>query len=70
VVSHLTASSVAPGGQVDFYRQVVAALGEPDPRHRQAAMPVDPWDAVHALQVVDDARVSAATGDVVRLGPR
>ena len=59
----------APGGHVDFYRQVGAALGAPDAGRRQAAMPVDPWDAVHVLQVVDAARISAATGDVVRLGP-
>ena len=46
-------------GQVDFYRQVRAALATPDP---QAAMPVDPYDAVHTLAVIDAARASAAHG--------
>ncbi len=35
------------------------------PRTRQAAMPVDPWDAVHTLAVLDAARVSAAEERVV-----
>ena len=48
-------------GQVDFYRQVKAALATEDP---QAAMPVDPYDAVHTLAVIDAARVSAALGMV------
>jgi predicted dehydrogenase len=48
-------------GQVDFYRQVKAALGSQDPA---AAMPVDPYDAVHTLAVIDAARVSAARGSV------
>ena len=48
-------------GQVDFYRQVKAALATEDP---QAAMPVDPYDAVHTLAVIDAARVSAAIGTV------
>jgi len=49
------------GGQVDFYRQVRAALATQDP---QGAMPVDPYDAVHTLAVIDAARVSAAHGTV------
>lgn len=48
--------------QTDFYREVAAALGSPDP---QAAMPVDPWDAVHTLAVIDAARVAAAEERVV-----
>ncbi|HEX7538484.1 MAG TPA: Gfo/Idh/MocA family oxidoreductase [Dermatophilaceae bacterium] len=48
-------------GQVDFYRQVKSALGTQDPA---AAMPVDPYDAVHTLAVIDAARVSAARGTV------
>lgn len=44
-------------GQVDFYRQVGAALATRDPK---AAMPVDPYDAVHTLAVIDAARASAA----------
>lgn len=48
-------------GQVDFYRQVTRALQSQDP---QAAMPVDPYDAVHTLAVIDAARVSAAQGTV------
>lgn len=46
----------------DFYRSVAAALAAPDP---QAAMPVDPRDAVHVLAVIDAARVSSATATVV-----
>jgi len=49
-------------GQADLYRAVAAALGAPDP---QAAMPVDPWDAVHTLAVIDAARVSAGQERVV-----
>ena len=45
--------------QADLYRAVAAALASDDP---QAAMPVDPWDAVHTLAVIDAARVSAAAG--------
>jgi predicted dehydrogenase len=48
-------------GQVDFYRQLMAALATQDP---QAAMPVDPYDAVHTLAVIDAARASAAHGTV------
>jgi len=52
-------------GQVDFYRQVRAALATEDP---QSAMPVDPYDAVHTLAVIDAARASAvhATVEQVR----
>lgn len=32
-------------------------------------LPVNPWDAVAALEVLDAARVSAARGEVVRPGP-
>lgn len=48
--------------QADLYRAVAAALRTDDP---QAAMPVDPWDAVHTLAVIDAARVSAAEERVV-----
>jgi len=48
-------------GQVDFYRQVMRALASPDP---QGGMPVDPYDAVHTLAVIDAARASAAHGTV------
>ncbi len=48
-------------GQVDFYRQVARALDTPVP---QAAMPVNPYDAVHTLAVIDAARASAARGTV------
>ncbi len=50
------------GSQADYYRAVAAALGSDDP---QAAMPVDPWDAVHTLAVIDAARVSAREERVV-----
>ncbi|MFI7586404.1 Gfo/Idh/MocA family oxidoreductase [Spongisporangium articulatum] len=33
----------------------------------QGPVPVDPWDAVRALEVIDAARLSAAQGRVVRL---
>ncbi len=48
--------------QADLYRAVAAALESADP---QAAMPVDPWDAVHTLAVIDAARESAAQERVV-----
>jgi len=54
----------ASSGQVDFYREVRRALGAADP---QPAMPVDPYDAVHTLAVIDAARVSAALGTVQRV---
>lgn len=53
-----------PGDQADFYREVAAALRAPD---RQAAMPVDPRDAVHVLAVIDAARVSSTGGRVVEV---
>ena len=52
------------GGQVDFYRAVKRALGSSEP---QGVMPVDPYDAVHTLAVIDAARVSAAGAVVVRV---
>lgn len=48
-------------GQLDFYRGVARALAAHDP---QTAMPVDPYDAVHTLAVIDAARASAARGTV------
>ena len=48
--------------EADLYRAVVDALDGPDPQQR---MPVDPWDAVHTLAVVDAARVAAAEQRVV-----
>ncbi len=54
-------------GQVDFYRQVRQALSAPDP---QTAMPVDPYDAVHTLAVIDAARASAEHGTIEQVsGP-
>ena len=52
----------AGSGQADLYRAVAAALASDDP---QAAMPVDPWDAVHTLAVIDAARISSAEDRVV-----
>ena len=52
----------ADSSQADLYRAVAAALSAGDP---QAAMPVEPWDAVHTLAVVDAARLSAAQERVV-----
>lgn len=51
-----------PSSQADLYRAVAAALAADDP---QAAMPVDPWDAVHVLAVVDAARTSTREERVV-----
>jgi len=59
-----TAVARPEAGQVDFYRKVKRALGAADP---QAAMPVDPYDAVHTLAVIDAARVSAADATVVQV---
>jgi len=46
---------VGPSDQAAFYRGVAQALRTDDP---QAAMPVDPRDAVHVLAVMDAARAS------------
>jgi predicted dehydrogenase len=59
-----TAVTRPEAGQVDFYRQVKQALGAADP---QGAMPVDPYDAVHTLAVIDAARASAARATVVQV---
>lgn len=55
----------AQSSEVDFYRAVAAALTSEDP---QAAMPVDPWDAVHVMAVIDAARVSAERRTVETVG--
>ena len=55
-----------PGGIGEFYPAVLAALDLPADR-RQAAMPVDPQDAVLVARVLDAARASATTDAVVRL---
>lgn len=57
----------ASGGHEDFYRAVLAAIGEADVAGRQAAMPVAPWDAVHTARVLDATRVSAAQRSVVQV---
>jgi predicted dehydrogenase len=54
----------ADSSQAAFYQRVAAALVADDP---QAAMPVDPADAVHTAAVIDAARSSASEGVVVRL---
>jgi predicted dehydrogenase len=56
----------ARGGHVDFYRGVLAALSLDGPA-MQEAMPVQPEDAVHVLEVIDAARRSAAGQVVVPL---
>ncbi|MEJ5915402.1 Gfo/Idh/MocA family protein [Pseudokineococcus sp. 1T1Z-3] len=48
-----------PGGHADLYRQVAAAV------RGEGAWPVDPADAVATLAVLDAARASARTGQVV-----
>jgi len=60
--AELTPVPVAPGDHADFYRAVEAWL-----RHG-APPPVDPWDAVRTAGVLDAARESARTGQVVSLG--
>ena len=49
--------------QVDFYRQFAVALDSRDP----ADLPVDPWDAVRTLAVIDAARQSGRSGQVERV---
>ena len=53
---------VTDADEANFYRAVAAALASDNP---QAAMPVNPRDAVHVLAVIDAARLSAAEGRVV-----
>ena len=55
---------VQRSSQVAFYRGVLAALGSDEP---QAAMPVDPRDAVHTMAVIDAARLSAEGQRVVEV---
>ncbi len=50
-----------PGDWPAFYRQLVRALRE------GAAPPVDPWDAVETLRILDLARQSSAMRSVVAL---
>jgi len=55
------------GSAVDLYRAVGAALALPDAAARQAAMPVDPWDAVAVAEVLDAARLSGDGAGTVSL---
>jgi predicted dehydrogenase len=50
-----------PGSWSSFYSAFARAV------RGEGALPVDPRDAVAALEVLDAARVSAARGEVVRL---
>lgn len=59
---------LGPGEYADFYRAVLWALRLPDPDARQAAMPVDPRDAVATAEVLDAARRSAVEGRRIGLG--
>jgi len=54
-----TAVPLAPGEHTDFYRGVAAWLRSEGP------VPVDPWDAVRTARVLDAARESARSGQVV-----
>jgi predicted dehydrogenase len=56
----------APGRHADFYRAVAAALALPAGQ-RQAAMPVQPEQALATMRVLDAARASAASGEAVAL---
>ncbi|HET7762110.1 MAG TPA: Gfo/Idh/MocA family oxidoreductase [Phycicoccus sp.] len=53
-----------PASQADLYRAVAEALAGADAQER---MPVDPWDAVHTLAVIDAARASARGQQVVEV---
>lgn len=55
-----------PGGIGEFYPTVLGALDLPVDR-RQAAMPVDPADAVRVARVLDAARASSDGDTVVHL---
>ena len=50
-----------PGSYGTFYRELEAAL------RTGAPPPVDPWDSVHVLQVIETARRAAAERRVVRM---
>jgi predicted dehydrogenase len=50
-----------PGAWEQFYAGLARALRGEGP------LPVDPWDSIAGLEVLDAARVSAATGRVVEL---
>ena len=50
-----------PGSWSSFYAGFASAV------HGQAPVPVNPWDAVAALEVLDAARTSATQGRVVEL---
>jgi predicted dehydrogenase len=58
----------APGGHVDFYRAVAAALAAATYEQQQTAMPVQPQEAVDVMAVLDAARASSARQQVVPLG--
>jgi predicted dehydrogenase len=49
-------------GRWDMFYPAVAAAAR-----GEAPMPVDPWDAVHTMQILDAARTSAETGQTVTL---
>jgi len=51
-----------PGAYERFYAGVAASLDGGGPP------PVDPWDAVTTLEIIEAARRSAGTGTVVRMG--
>jgi predicted dehydrogenase len=50
-----------PGSWQDFYSAFAGSVEHGGPP------PVDPWDAVATLDVLDAARRSATTGEVVQL---
>ncbi len=58
--------TTAPGGHADFYRALSAALALP-PAQQQGAMPVQPGEALAVMEVLDAARESSATRQVVAL---
>jgi predicted dehydrogenase len=49
-------------GRWDVYYPAIAAAVR-----GEGAVPVDPWDAVRTMDVLDAARISAATGETVGL---
>jgi predicted dehydrogenase len=50
-----------PGSYESFYRELEAAM------RSGAPPPVDPWDSLHVLQVIEAARRAAAERRVVRM---
>jgi predicted dehydrogenase len=64
VGEHLTTVPTRPGAYEMFYSKLVSALEDRGP------VPVDPWDAVRVIEILDAARRAATEGSVVVVGSR